>query len=296
MARPHVTLDQWAALVAVVQAGTHARAAEQLHRSQSSVTYAVQQIESLLGVKAFELQGRKAVLTAAGQQLYRRARFLVEEALAIETASARLSLGWEAELRLAVEVVYPHQRLFDCLARFSEEAPHTRIEVVEAVLGHRTSLLEQRAIDLAIYGTTPSGYEGERLMQVCFRLVAHPDHPLHQLGRPITARDLRQHRHLVVRESSPERSSEPSMQVPQRWTVGHLSTSIEAVRRGYGFAWLPEEHIQEELRSGQLKPVPMRRGGERFADLYLVFADRDNAGPGARRLAQLLAENAHGQA
>ena len=31
--------------------------------------------------------------------------------------------------------------------------------------------------------------------------VAHPDHPLHHLGRPVTARDLRHHRHLVVRDS-----------------------------------------------------------------------------------------------
>ena len=46
MAHPRVTLDQWNALVAVVEAGSYARAAEQLHRSQSSVTYAVQQIQS----------------------------------------------------------------------------------------------------------------------------------------------------------------------------------------------------------------------------------------------------------
>src|SRR4029077_8189260 len=67
MSPPRITLDQWAALVAVVDAGGYAQAAEQLHKSQSSVTYAVQQLESLLDVKAFEIQGRKAVLKAAGK-------------------------------------------------------------------------------------------------------------------------------------------------------------------------------------------------------------------------------------
>ena len=34
----------------------------------------------------------------------------------------------------------------------------------------------------------------------------------------------------------------------------------------------------------------MREGKERWAELYLVYADRDYAGPGALRLAELLRE------
>jgi len=292
MNHPRVSLEQWNALVAVVEAGSHARAAERLHRSQSSITYAVQQIQSQLGVQVFEPDGRKARLTPTGEQLYQRARFLVAEAQALEAASGCLSLGWEAGLRLAVEVIYPHQRLFACLERFGESASHTRVEVEEAVLGHRTTLLDEGRIDLAIYGSVPQGYEGEHLMRVRFLLVAHPDHALHRLGRPVTLRDLRQHRHLVVRESSPARTSETSLQAPQRWTVGHLSTSIAAAGRGHGFAWLPEECIRDELRSGRLAPLPMRHGGERFADLYLIFGDRSAAGPAALRLAEILRADA----
>lgn len=298
MANAHtrVTLDQWNALVAVVDAGGYARAAEQLHRSQSAVTYAVQQIQSQLGVQVFELDGRKARLTPTGQQLYQRAKYLLAEAVSVEAASACLSLGWEAELRLAVEVIYPNRRLFACLERFGQSAEHTRVEVVEAVLGHRSSLLEEGAVDLAIYGTIPTGYEGEHLMRSRFVLVAHPEHPLHRLGRAITLRDLRQHRHLVVRETSPQRSHEPAVQTPRRWTVSNMSTSIEAARGGHGFAWLPEELIQDELRNGSLAPVPMRRGGERFADLYLVYGDREGAGPAAQRLAEILIADARGTA
>lgn len=294
MAAPRVTLDQWQALVAVVEAGSYARAAEQLSRSQSSISYAVQQIQSLLGVQAFELEGRKARLTPTGEQLYQRAKFLIADAAALESASACLSLGWEAELRLAVEVIYPNRRLFACLERFGLSAEHTRVEVVEAVLGHHSSLLDEGSIDLAIYGSVPTGYEGEHLMRTRFLLVAHPLHALHRLGRPITVRDLRLHRHLVVRETSPERSTEPAVQTPRRWTVGSLASSIEAVRGGHGFAWLPEELIRPDLDAGTLAPLPMRRGGERFADLYLVYGDREAAGPAALRLAEILLADARG--
>jgi DNA-binding transcriptional LysR family regulator len=72
--------------------------------------------------------------------------------------------------------------------------------------------------------------------------------------------------------------------------VGNLSTSIEAARSGYGFAWLPEEKIRAELQQGLLEPLPLRDGGDRFADLYLIFADREHAGPATLRLAQILRE------
>jgi DNA-binding transcriptional LysR family regulator len=66
---PRVSLEQWRALVAVVDAGGYARAAAALHKSQSAVTYALQEIEQQLDVKLFELHGRKSQLTAAGQVL-----------------------------------------------------------------------------------------------------------------------------------------------------------------------------------------------------------------------------------
>jgi DNA-binding transcriptional LysR family regulator len=69
-----------------------------------------------------------------------------------------------------------------------------------------------------------------------------------------------------------------------------MATSIGAVSRGYGFAWLPEYKILTELAQGVLKRLPMGEDTERIVHLYLVFADRDAAGPGTLRLAQMLKE------
>jgi DNA-binding transcriptional LysR family regulator len=290
MQNPRISLDQWRALVAVVEAGGYARAAEALHKSQSSVTYAVQQLESQLDVKAFEIHGRKAVLTPTGQLLYRRARYLIDEAAALEQSARRLSAGWEAEIRVAVEIIFPTWLLLACLDRFGGESPHTRIELVGSVLGHRTTALTDGSIDLAIFAEPPPGFSGETLMRLRFILVAHPGHPLHHLGRKPTLRDLRAHRHLVVRETSADRAHAPSVETTQRWTVSQLTTVVEAARAGYGFAWLPEDLVRPELMAGTLQPLPLREGGERFAQLYLIFADREHAGPGTLRLAEMIRE------
>jgi DNA-binding transcriptional LysR family regulator len=129
------------------------------------------------------------------------------------------------------------------------------------------------------------------LMRLRFIPAAHPDHPLHKIDRPLTNRDLRAHRHLVVRDSGSQRATNVlTVETTQRWTVSHMVTSIEAARRGYGFSWYPEEKIREELAAGTLKPLVLREGGERFAELYLIFADRDFAGPGTLRLAEIIRE------
>ena len=285
-----VTLEQWRCLVTVVESGGYAQAAEHLHKSQSSVTYAVQKLEELLGVKAFQIEGRKAVLTATGQMLYRRARTLLEDAGGLERAAIKVSAGWEAEIAVAVEVLFPTWMMLDCLNRFGAESPQTRIELYETVKDGTTEALESGKVDLAICGVVPAKFSGEVLHPVRFVLVAHPEHPLHHLGRDIDMRDLRKYRHLVVRDSSSNRDKRASIEVEQRWTVSNMATSIGAVSRGYGFAWLPEYKILTELAQGVLKRLPMGEDTERIVHLYLVFADRDAAGPGTLRLAQMLKE------
>ncbi|HVB49156.1 MAG TPA: LysR family transcriptional regulator [Burkholderiales bacterium] len=285
-----ISLEQWRALVAVVDAGGYAQAAEILHKTQSSVTYGVQKLESLLGVKAFEIHGRKAVLTRTGELLVRRARALLEEAGALERVGRTLSAGWEAEIGIAAEIVFPSWLLLKCLERFGAESPHTRIEVIESVLGGTPEALVRRQVDLAISGMVPPGFLGDPLMRLRFLLVAHPEHALHRLGRELTVQDLRAQRQLVVRESGSTRATRPAVDAAQRWTVSHLATSLEALRAGYGYAWMPEEKIRDELAKGTLKPLALREGGERYVELYLIFADRDAAGPGTLRLAEIIRE------
>jgi len=289
--KPRISLEQWRCLLAVVDAGGYAQAAATLHKSQSAVTYAVQRMEALLGVKAFEVLGRKAHLTATGEVLYRRARALLEEAGALEGAAGSLAAGWEPELRLAVEIIFPTWLLLQCLARFAEERPQMRIELYETVLSGTEESLLQRKVDLAICSQVPPGFAGDPLMRLRFIAAAHPEHPLHRLGRELTLQDLRKHRHLVIRDTGSQRSSGSWLGAEQSWTVSHKATSIHAAGLGLGFAWFPEETVRGELERGLLKPLPLREGGERWGDLYLVFADRDYAGPGAQRLAQIIREH-----
>ena len=288
---PRIGLEQWRTLIAVVDAGGYAQAAEALHKSQSAVTYAVQKLEAVLDVKAFEMQGRKAVLTPTGKLLYRRARALLDEAGGLEKAARSLAAGWEPEIRVAVEVLFPTWLILECLDRFGAEAPDTRIELLESVISGTQEALVSGYATLAIAGRIPPGFSGDALIRLRLVPAASPQHPLHHLQRKVTLKDLRAHRQLVVRETGQTREARTLVEATQRWTVSNMSTSIIAARAGYGYAWLPEYKIRDELAAGTLRALPLREGGERFAELYLVYADRDAAGPGTLRLAEIIRES-----
>lgn len=289
MAGPRTTLDQWHCFLAVVDEGSYARAAEVLHKSQSAVTYSVQKLEEQLGVAVFEIQGRRAVLTEAGQSLYRRGRGLLDEALRLEKSARAVAAGWEPQLRIVGDALFPTASMLNCLKSLAEECPDTRLEYIEAVLSGAEEALLERRCDLAITGIVPPGFVGEHLMRVRFLAVAHRDHPLHQLQRTLDFRDLRPYRQLVVRDSGARKRRDSGwLDAAQRLTVSRIDVSVQAAAAGIGFAWLPMIAMDAELRSGELKPLDLLEGGERFADLFVVMPDRELAGPAALRAEALV--------
>jgi len=79
-------------------------------------------LKRYFAVKIFEVIGRKAHLTPTGEVLYRRAKALVEEAGLLERAAGSLAAGWEPELRLAVEIIFPTWLLLQCFRAFRRGA------------------------------------------------------------------------------------------------------------------------------------------------------------------------------
>lgn len=277
------TLEQWRMFKAVVEAGGFNQAAEQVHKSQSSIHHAVQKLESALGLTLFLNEGRRVTLTEAGDLMYRRACYLLDEAHKIESVANSLKSGVETYLRIAVDIIFPPEMLYKALNKVSQSYPLLRIELMETVLNGANTLLKEGEVDLGISPFPLNSGFSEDLCEIDFIAVAHPSHPLHTMNRVITLEDLKGHRQIVVRDSSTDRKAESGwLGAEQRWTVSHVRTSIDIIRQGLGFAWLPLAIIRNELETGVLKPLPLDQGGVRKALLFLCFADGDRLGPAAR--------------
>lgn len=284
-----VTLEQWRMFQAVVEHGGFAQAAEAVHKSQSSINHAVHKLQESLGVALLEVRGRKAELTDAGRILLARAGGLLGEAEAVESVAASLAAGEEARLVLAVDVIFDYECLCNAIEQFAEQFPHTRLEVRETVLSGAEELLLQQDADFILSARVPQGFVGEPVARVRFVPVAHPQHPLHRLGRPVTRKDLKACRQIVMRDSAlRNRQDSGWLGSDQRITVSSVHTSVELIERGLGFAWLPETRIRESLSADRLLPLSTEEPWERYVTVYLVYADSDKSGPAACYLVRAL--------
>lgn len=224
MKAPRVTLDQWRTLQAVVDHGGFAQAAEALHRSQSSISYTVARMQEQLGVPLLRIDGRKAVLTEAGEVLLRRSRQLVKQAGQLEELAHHMEQGWEPEVRLVVDAAYPTARIVRSLSAFMPQSRGCRVLLREEVLSGVEEALIQGAADLAISGLIIPGHLGADLSVVEFVAVAHPDHPLHRLQRELTHQDLETQMQVVIRDSGRLQPRDHGwLGAEQRWTVGSLA-------------------------------------------------------------------------
>lgn len=289
MKAPRVTLDQWRTLQAVVDHGGFAQAAEVLHRSQSSVSYTVARMQEQLGVPLLRIDGRKAVLTEAGDVLLRRSRQLVKQASQLEDLAHHMEQGWEAEVRLVVDAAYPNARLVRALTAFMPQSRGCRVRLREEVLSGVEEVLKDGMADLAISALNIPGFLGAEMSTVEFVAVAHPEHALHRLQRVVTFQDLEAQMQVVIRDSGRQQPRDVGwLGAEQRWTVGSLATAANFVSNGLGFAWLPRHLIERELKDGLLKSLPLEQGGSRNP-LFFLYSNKDKPlGPATQILVELI--------
>lgn len=113
---------------AVVEAGGVTRAAERLHRVQSNVTTRIRQLEQSLGVELFVRDGKRMVLTPAGQTLFDYARRMLQ--LADEARQAVQPARPRGRLRIASMESTAASRLPAVLSTYHQAWPDVQLELV----------------------------------------------------------------------------------------------------------------------------------------------------------------------
>lgn len=290
MRAPKVTLEQWRALQAVVDHGGFAQAAEVLHKSQSSISYAVSKLQDQLGMELLHIEGRKAILTPSGKSLLQKSRQLLDQAMDIEVVAQSLGKGWEAEVTMATEVIFPKSILVNAFKQFLPLSQGCKVVVREEVLSGSVEALLEKKVQLSISPWVPAGFFGEKLIDVHFIAVAHPDHPLHQLNREVTLDDLAQHTHIVIKDSAIKQNKDKGgwIGADLRWSVTNFESARAFLTGGLGFSWIPEHEAKELIGSGQLKALPISRDYQKQGSLFLIYANKETAGPATQLLADLI--------
>jgi DNA-binding transcriptional LysR family regulator len=281
------TLDQWFVFKAVVDCGGFAQAAAFLHRSQSTVSYAISQLQSQLGVKILQAEGRKAVLTPIGKILYHRAHVLLDNANAIEKIALDTDRGWPAEITIVIDDPFPRDVLANALFKFMQFS-QTRVQLHEVSLSGAIEALEQDFADIIVAFTVPKGKVAFCETQIIQVAVAHPAHPLHHLPYKLTSEDLKGHLQLVVRDSAKLLSADKGwLEAAHRWTVSSSKLAIDLLKNKIGFAWMPLHYLIEEKN---IKALPLNMSQSRRFFLNVLFGKSTPPNEAALAFAECMKE------
>ncbi|UTW45698.1 LysR family transcriptional regulator [bacterium SCSIO 12696] len=277
------TLEQWRMFKAVVDGGGFNQAANIVHKSPSSIHHAIHKLEESLGIKLFDVQGRKTVLTDAGELLLRRSQYLLDEVTRIEAVAETLGSGVETEIRIAVDGAFPQHFVFEALKKVSALYPQTRIDIIDTVLSGTNELIAEGKADIGLSPFPMPGGLNEEICLIELVAVAHREHPLHQLDRTLHYEDLKAYRQIIVRDSALQNKvSAGWLGAEQRWTVSHMRASVELIEQNLGYAWLPKPAISAALLAGDIKRLPLSEGASRSASFYLNYQDKDRIGLATR--------------
>lgn len=143
--------------IAVAEERHFGRAASRLHLSQPPVSQRIRQLEEALGVQLFIRSTRQVSLTQAGQELYRRAMQLIQDAAAAEAALKRFGSGEQGELHIGFTRTVASQLLPRLLSYYHEHNPDVNLLLHEDWSAQLIELVLQDALDLALLRRSTAG-------------------------------------------------------------------------------------------------------------------------------------------
>ncbi len=137
---------QLTAFVCVADCGSFNKAAERLYVSPPSVMKQINSLEHHLGLKLFDRTNQGIRLTAAGQVIYRHARYLFDySAKAIEEAKQQ-ELAAETTFCIGSSLLNPCKPFMDLWYQVNQEFPGYRLHIVPFEDNHQGILAEIAAL------------------------------------------------------------------------------------------------------------------------------------------------------
>ncbi len=292
-----ITLDALQTLDAIDRRGSFARAAEEMSRATSALSYTVQKLEEQLGVTLFQRQGRRSVLTPSGRLLLDEGRKILGATAYLADQVKELATGWEPRLRLGLESTTEREPFFRALGTLLEEQPNLEIDIQECVLSGGWEALEMDSIDLLVGAPAPvplqKGFRSLPIPPADMLLVAAADHPLSRVANDprAVAAQLPSYRRVVTHDTARQNvmRTEGLTTGKQVLYVQTIEQKIQAQLAGLGVGHLPRRHIRAHLDSGALVALKTGKPTSENQERYIAWKT-SNRGKALQRLAQLLGD------
>lgn len=296
-ATPHpFTLRQLQYALAVGETLSFRRAAERCRVAQPSLSAQVAALEEALGVRLFERNRRRVLITAAGAAVLERAREVAAAADALVEGARGAGDPLAGRLRVGVIPTISPYLLPTASPQIRAAFPRLRLEWLEEKTSVLVARLHAGALDGALLALEAELGEVDHALvaEDPFVLAAPRGHAALARPGPARAAELRGAEVLLLDEGHCLRAQ--ALEVCSRarareheFRATSLPTLVQMVASGAGVTLLPRLSVPTEARTGQLalrdfaSPAPRRT-------LALVWRRGAPVGDALRELARTLGE------
>ena len=164
--------------VGVADAGGLRRAAGRVHLSQPAISRQLHALEAELGVRLFDLIGRRVQLTSAGEDLLQRSRRLLIDAEAIGERARALKSGQTGLLRVGAMPQLIESLMVPFLKRYRRRHPAVEVRLTEDGGVRLPIRLERGDVHLATIPEADERFDSRPLFPIYVLAVMAPDHRL----------------------------------------------------------------------------------------------------------------------
>ncbi|MEZ8851827.1 LysR family transcriptional regulator [Vibrio cyclitrophicus] len=236
--------------IAVVEEGSFSSAARKLGKSQSTVSTAVQNLESDLGFNLFNRQHSKVWLTEKGKRLFQLSLPVVSKYRDLITIAEQMNISDQIVYRVGIDPLVFNKNVKKALLSFSEAFPNVDLLVVTKPSFILGNYIQEGKIDLALgnpYHKTNNDFNIEELFHVNCWWVAHED--LMSLQS-----DLSSWRILLM-DGFEELLNLSNIASYNLWRIDDLEIIIDLCKAQKGIAFLPGFLVEESVENSKLKVV-----------------------------------------
>lgn len=298
-----LSLRQLEYVVAVADTLGFRRAAERCHVSQPTLSAQIQQLESVLGVRLFERDRRRVLVTAAGEEIVRRARRALVEVEDLLGAATRARDPFTGTFKVGVIPTVAPYLLPEITPALAARYPKLQLVFREEKTAEIVRDLDRGALDVGLLALEAElgDVASAPVRKDPFVVALPPAHPLARKKRLALA-DLEDERVLLLDDGHCLRAHALSLcsRVGAREAelrATSLATLVQMVSAGAGATLLPALSVEVENRRGQIAvrplapPAPSRtialvwRPRSPFGDAFRAIAEaiRDVAQPARGR-------------
>jgi DNA-binding transcriptional LysR family regulator len=293
---PALRMKQLLMVLALAEHRSFGAASAALRTSQPSLTRAIQRIERVLGVRLFERDTRRVILTPAGREFAALAERAVNNMLMTSRSLSDVASTRRGSVTISTFSAFAVRDLPPIVAEFRKDRPDVEVRVREV---YQPEIVEDVRGGVADFGIgflddLPQTVKGHLLATELLCVLVPPGHAFGSRHRPIRLEDLRGEPLVSLPETTSLRRRIDQAAATRNVSLRHdvvverMLGVVNHVEAGVGLGILP---------SGALPPAPPSRCSVVALDpslsvsVGIITARRRYVAPGAADMMAMVAQS-----